>query len=175
MANAAGTAVTVQSLLDATTPKGVQVLNAWVRDYPELMYVGLDLPNYFKDGGKMTKQLTYNEQKAINFKAIGQLEADMTVNANEVTWYEAGLYKEEADLTADVTAAAVVNVTAAEAALFKAADIVVIKPADGSVTATQQREITVVNAGTGDITLDSNVTLLAGDRLVFLYNLINYG
>mgnify|MGYP000992834421 CR=1 FL=1 len=52
----------------------------------------------------MTKQLSYADQKSINFKSIGQLEADMTVNANEVTWYEAGLYKEEAVITTSAPA-----------------------------------------------------------------------
>ena len=175
MANVAWTTTTIQSLLDNVTPKGVQVLNAWVRDYPELMYVGLDLPNYFKDGGKMSKQLTYAEQKAINFKSIGALETDMSVNANEVTWYEADLYKEEAEITAPVTAADVINVTALETRSFKVGDMVVIKPKDWGSTATQQREITVVNTSTGDITLDAVVTVVANDRIIFIYNLIEFG
>lgn len=175
MANAVGSTVTIQSLLDNTTPKGVQVLNAWVRDYPELMYVGLDLPNYFKDGGKMSKQLTYAEQKAINFKSIWALEADMAVNANEVTWYEADLYKEEAEITADVTAAAVVNVAVATAGFFKVGDMVVIKPKEWGASATQQREITAINTATGDVTLDANVTVVEFDRMIFIYNLIEYG
>jgi hypothetical protein len=150
-------------------------LNAWVRDYPELMYVGLDLPNYFKDGGKMTKQLTYADQKSINFKSIGALEADMSVNANEVTWYEAGLYKEEAPIDGAVVADADVTVTATESLLFKVDDVVVIKPADGETTATQQRTITAVNNTTGVITLNAAVTCADTDRLMFLYNLIYYG
>jgi hypothetical protein len=78
----------------------------------------------------MTKQLTYKEQKAINFKSIGALEADMSVNANEVIWYEAGLYKEEAELVADIAALAVVEVLPTNTQFFKVADIVVVKPAD---------------------------------------------
>ena len=46
---ALGTTTTVSSILAQVTPKGVQTFNAWIRDYPELMYVGLYLPNYFKD------------------------------------------------------------------------------------------------------------------------------
>ena len=55
MANAAGATTTPQSVLDNVTSKGLQVINAWIRDYPELMYVGLYLPNFYKDGGKMKR------------------------------------------------------------------------------------------------------------------------
>jgi hypothetical protein len=36
-------------MLDLVTPKGVQFINAWMRDYPALSYVGLYLNNYYKD------------------------------------------------------------------------------------------------------------------------------
>ena len=97
--------VSVQTVLDKKTSKWVDVVNAWIRDYPELMYAGLYLPNYFKDGGKWKKELNYAEQKAISYKNIGSLEADMTINANEVVHYEAGLILEEAEITAAVAVA----------------------------------------------------------------------
>lgn len=175
MANAAWASITIQSLLDVVTPKGVQVINAWVRDYPELMYVWLDLPNYFKVWGKMMKELTYKEQTKINFKSLGALESDMSINANEVRWYEADLYKEEAEITAAVAAGTVINVSVADALLFKVGDMIVIKPYDGGSTATQQREITAIDPNNGNITLDAAVTVAINDRIIFLYNLITYG
>ena len=52
--------VSIQSVLTQVTNKGLQVMNSWIRDFPELMYVGLYLPNYYKDGGKLKRGgLTY--------------------------------------------------------------------------------------------------------------------
>jgi len=60
---------TISSILEKT--KTLMTINAWVRDYPELMYVGLYMPNMFADGGKLKMgQLTYAEQKQLNFKTL---------------------------------------------------------------------------------------------------------
>lgn len=167
-----GEVSTISALLEKT--RTLQVINAWIRDYPELMYVGMYLPNMFTDWGKMKTQLTYAEQKAISFKSIGALEATMSVNANEVVWYEAGLYLEEAEITADNTADNTIVVDAASIKFFKVGDVVVVKPGLWSSTAEVQAEITAINTSTNTITLDTAVTALAGDRLVFAYNLITY-
>ena len=139
------------------------------------MYVGLYLPNYYKDGGKMKRgQLTYAEQKQLSFKAIGSLETDMTINKNEVTWYEAGSYVEKATITANTTAAVTVTVSAAQSKFFAAGDVVLVKPGLGSVTAEAQATISSLNTTTGVITLDTAVTCLIGDTLMFAYNLIEH-
>lgn len=42
-----GDVTTISALLEKT--RTLQVINAWIRDYPELMYVGMYLPNMFTD------------------------------------------------------------------------------------------------------------------------------
>lgn len=176
MAAAAGTVTTISSVLNNVTPKGVQFVNAWIRDYPELAYVGFYMPNYYADGGKVKRGgLTYQQQKSINFKTIGALEADMSINQNEVTWYEAGLMLEETTVTATVTTNVAVPVAAATIRFFKAGDVVVLKPKAGGSTAEVQAEIVSVNTSTNVITLDTAVSAVSGDRLLLAYNLITFG
>ncbi len=171
-----GITTTIQSVLDKKTKKGVQVINSFIRDYPELMYVGLYLPNYFKDGGKWNKELTYQEMKTLSFKNIGALEADMTINQNEVTWYEAGLILEEAEITqAEAVATDDFKVAADKVRFFKVGDVVVKKPKLAGTTPTVQAEIIAVNTVTNTITLDTTTTAEVGDRIVMAYNLITYG
>ncbi len=139
------------------------------------MYVGLYLPNYYKDGGKMKRGgLTYAEQKQLGFKSIGSLETDMTINKNEVTWYEANSYIDNARITANTTAAVTVTVSAAQSKYFVAGDVVLVKPGLGSVTVDVQAVVVSVNNTTGVVTLDTAVTCLIGDTLMFAYNLIEY-
>lgn len=171
-----GQTTSVQTILNNVAAKGLQVINSWIRDFPELMYVGLFLPNYFKDGGYLKRGgLTYAEQKALAFKQIGSIESDMTVNKNEVVWYEAGAYTERATITAAAAGSLVITVAPTETRYFAVGDVVVIKPKAGGTTATQQREVTAVDSVTGNITLDSVVTVEAGDMLMFAYNLIAHG
>lgn len=171
-----GSTATVSSVLDLVSKKGLQVINSWIRDFPELMYVGLYLPNFYKDGGKLKRGgLTYAEQKSLNFKSIGSIESDMTVNKNEVVWYEAGAYVESAELTAPSAASTTVTVSAAESAYFKAGDVVVVRAAAGSTTASQQATVVSVNSGTGAIVVDAAITAAAGDFLMFVYNLLEHG
>ncbi len=170
-------AVTIQSVLDKKTKKGVLVFNSIIRDYPELAYVWIYMPNYFKDGGKMKYGgLTYEDMKSINFKSIGALEADMTINQNEVTHWEADLIVEEADITVAVsTAGANFTVAADKIRFFKVGDVVVKQPKLGWVTPRLQAEITAVNTNTNVITLNASTTAEVGDRIVMAYNLFNYG
>lgn len=171
-----GTTVTIQSLLDSKTKKGLMVFNSFIRDYPELMYVGLYMPNYFKDGGKWKTELTYAEQKTLSFKNIGSLEADMTISANEVKWYEAGLILEETDITAaEAVATDTFEVAADKIRYFKVGDVVVKKPKLGGTTPQLQAEITAVDTVANTITLDATTTAEVGDRIVMAYNLITYG
>ena len=175
MSNAVQTASTtsISSILEQVTT--LNTLQAWVRDYPELMYVGMYLPNMFTDGGKLkTGKLTIAEPKQLNFKSLGALESSLVVNANEVVWYEAGLYLEEAEITANNTADPTIIIDAASIKFFKVSDVVVVKPGLGSSTAEVQAEITAINTSTNVVTLDTAVSAVAGDRLVFAYNLITY-
>lgn len=169
-----GSTTTVQSVLDLVTNKGLQVVNAWIRDFPELMYVGLYLPNYYKDGGKMKRgQLTYADQKALNFKSIGSLETDMTINKNEVVWYEAAAFVEQATIiTANSPADTTIEVAHKDVQLFAAGDVVVVKPGVGSSTTEVQAVVTAVNTSTNIVTLDTSVACAIGDILMFAYNLI---
>jgi len=57
---------------------------------------------------------------------------------------------------------------------FAAGDVVVLKPALGSVTTEVQANIVSINTGTKVITLDTSVTALIGDVLMFAYNLIEH-
>jgi len=177
MANAVITAETasVSSILEKTTT--LMTINAWVRDYPELMYVGLYMNNMFADWGKMKKGwLTYAQQKQLSFKNIGSLDATMTVNQNEVTWYEAGLYTEEASIVkANATPAYTVEIPAKDIQYFKINDVVALKPKVGSTTTEVQAKITAVNTTTNVITLDTEVECAIWDRLLFLYNTITFG
>lgn len=169
-------AVSIQTVLDKKTSKGVDVVNAWIRDYPELMYAGLYLPNYFKDGGKWKKELNYAEQKAISYKNVGSLEADMTINANEVVHYEAGLILEEAEITTAVTVASdTLKVQADKIKFFKVGDVVVKKPKLWGTTPSVQAEIIAVNTTLNTIQLNVTTTAEVGDRVVLAYNLITYG
>lgn len=176
MADAVGATTTPQAILNNVSAKGLQVINAWIRDFPELMYVGLYLPNYYKDGGKMKRgQLTYMEQKALNFKSIGSLETDMTVNKNEVVWYEAGSFVEKATITAaNSPADTTVTVSATDSRFFAAGDVVLVKAGTGSTTTTAQAGVVSVNSTTGVVTLDTAVACAIGDTLVFAYNIIEH-
>lgn len=178
MANAVqtGNTTTPQSVLDNVTKKGLQVINAWIRDFPELMYVGLYLPNYYKDGGKLKRGgLTYMEQKALNFKSIGSLETDMTINKNEVVWYEAGSFTERGTITdANASADTTVTLNAAHTKYFAVGDVVLVKAGAGSSTPTVQAVITGVNTTTNVVTLDTAVVTAVGDTLMFAYNLIEH-
>jgi len=180
MSNAVQTTVTdAQSILDNVTAKGLQVMNSWIRDFPELMYVGLYLPNVYKDWGKLKRGgLTYMEQKALNFKSIGALETDMTINKNEVVWNEAQAFTDKAIITADNTADTTILVSEATAKYLAVGDVVVIKPWIGSVTTDQQRVITVITPNLWNptvVTLDSAVTCLTDDYVMFAYNQIIHG
>lgn len=166
---------TISSILEKT--KTLMTINAWVRDYPELMYVWLYLPNMFADWGKLKMgQLTYAEQKQLNFKTLWALESSLTVNENEVVWYEAGVYTEEAEITAEnSTPNAVVEVDSSQVKYLKAGDVVAIKPWVGSTTSEVQAKIVSINVADSEITLDTAVECAIGDRVVFLYNTITYG
>lgn len=171
---ASGDITTLSSLLEKT--KTLMVINAWVRDYPELMYVGMYLPNMFADWGKLKMwQLSYAEQKQLNFKTIWSLEAQLSVNENEVVWYEAWLYLEESDIRRDnTTASNVILLEAEQFRYFKINDVVVIKPWKGSTTPELQATITATNPATNEITLSASTTCAVWDRIIFLYNLITY-
>lgn len=162
MSNAVLTSDTasVASILEKTTT--LMTINAWIRDYPELMYVGLYLNNLYADWGSLRKWgLSYAQQKQLSFKNIGSLDSTMTVNQNEVVWYEAGLYTEEAAITtANAAPAYDVIIPAKDIAFFKVNDIVAIKPKVGSTTAEVQAKITAVNTSTNTITLDTQVGML---------------
>lgn len=173
---AVGSTVTIQSLLDNKTSKWIKVLNSLIRDYPELMYVGIEMPNYFKDGGKFKNELTYAEQKTISFKNIGSLEADMTISPNQVTWYEAGLILEEASVTqAEAVATDTFKVSADKIKFFKVGDVILKKPKLGGTSPQVQAEIITVNTVANTIELDTTTTAEVGDRIVLAYNLITYG
>jgi hypothetical protein len=167
---------TPQSVLDNVTAKGLQVINAWIRDFPELMYVGLYLPNVYKDGGKMKRGgLTYAEQKQLSFKSIGSLETDMTINKNEVVWYEAGAFVEKAVITtANASADDDVVVSASQIKFFAAGDVVVVKPGIGSTTTEVQATIVSVDVPNHTIKLDTAVTCAIDDVIMFAYNLIEH-
>lgn len=169
--------VSIQSVLTQVTNKGLQVMNSWIRDFPELMYVGLYLPNYYKDGGKLKRGgLTYQDQKTLNFKSIGALESDMTIGRNEVVWYEARAFSEKALITAAVTADNDVPVDPENIGYFAVDDVVIIRPGAGSTTtAHQQTRVTAVNTTTNVVTLEDNITCLQNDYLMFAYNLIEHG
>ncbi len=177
MSNSMQTTVTnAHEVLNNLTKKGLQVINPWIRDFPELMYVGLELVNFYRDGGKLKRGgLTYAEQKALGFKSLGALDTDMTINKNEVVWYEASAYQEKATITADVTANATVVILPAETRYFKADDVVAIIPGVGSTTTRTQVTITAINPTTGAVTFSTPVTVKANDRIMFAYNLIEHG
>jgi len=178
MSNAVQTKVTnVQSILDNVTVKWLQVMNSWIRDFPELMYVGLYLPNVYKDWGKLKRGwLTYQEQKALNFKSIGSIETDMTVNKNEVVWYEAQAFDEKAVITAaNAIANTDVAVSADTIKYLAVDDVIVLKPWIGSTTTEVQAVVTVVNTVTNVVTLDTAVVCDIDDILMFAYNRITHG
>lgn len=178
MANAvqSGAISTVSDILDNVTSKGIQTINSWVRDYPELMYVGLYLPNFFKDGGKMQRGgLTFLQQQQLKFKNIGAIEADMTINKNEVVWYEVGAYSDRAEITvANVTADNTIDIAVGDLQYFAVGDVVAIRAKAGGTTPNAQAEITAINAATGEITLSTSVITAVGDSVMFAYNLITH-
>lgn len=170
------TTTTISEVLAQVTPKWVQSFNAWIRDYPELMYIGLYLPNYFKDGWKLKRGwLSYADQKQLSFKSLWAVETDMVVSSNEVTWYEAWLMIEEAEIQGPVTADNEIEIDADKVKYFKVGDIVVIKPGIWSSSSEVQTDITAINTTTNVITLTANVTVVAWDRLLMAYNIIEYG
>ena len=97
------------------------------------MYVGMNLQNMFKDGGKMKSGgLTFADQQALKFKNIGSLEADMSVTKNEVTWYEVGAFADSALITEangapDVT----VKIALADLDIFNVGDVVTVRAKAG--------------------------------------------
>ena len=165
---------TIGKILEQT--KTLMTINAWIRDYPELMYVGLYMNNLYTDGGKMKMGwFTFAEQKTLSFKNIGNLSSTMTVNENEVVWYEAWLYTEEAAIAeAIATASPVVKLSASDIKYFKVKDVVMVKPKAGSTTNEVQAKITAVDLVANKVTLDTSITCALWDRLVFLYNSITY-
>ena len=176
MENAVQTAQTTTISAELEKVKTLLTLQAWVRDYPELMYVGMYMPNMFADGGKLKNwQLSIAEQKQLSFKTIGALESTMSVNANEVTWYEAGLYIEEALVTEDATASNTIKLDSKSVKHFKVNDLVEIKPWVWSATADVKAKVTGVDLLTNTLTLDTAVTVAVKDQVLFLYNLITFG
>lgn len=176
MADWVGSTGTVDGVLNVVTQKGIQTINAWIRDFPALMYVGMNLQNMFKDGGKMKSGgLSFADQQALKFKNIGSLESDMSVTKNEVTWYEVGLFADsaliiEANSTPDNT----VKVAHADLDIFNVGDVVIIRAKAGGTTSNAQAEITAINTNTDQITLDTAVTTEVGDSILFAYNLITH-
>lgn len=177
MANSMGTKVVeINKVLDNLTVKGLQVINPWIRDYPELMYVGLELNNFYTDGGKLKRGgLTYAEQKALAFKNIGAVEADMTVNKNEVVWYEASAYQEKAYILADVASGTTVRIAPAETRYFKKDDVLMVIPGPGSTTVRSQATVASVDNAAGTVTFTTNVSVKQKDAIMFAYNLIEHG
>ena len=179
MATAAwATVASYQDIIDNATKKGLQVINPWIRDFPELMYVGLYIPNMYKDGWKLKRgKFTYAEQKAMNFKSIGALETDMVIEKNAVTWYEASAYADSAAITADNTTDPTIAIDPAKTKYFEVGDVCVVIPGPGSSSTRTQFEITAINKGTGAVTSDVNLTVSATnkDRIQFAYNLITHG
>lgn len=172
------TITNAQSILDNVTKKGLQVINPWIRDFPELMYVGMYIPNGYADGGRLKRgKLTYAEQKALTFKSIGALETDMTIEKNEVVWHEAAAFSDSALITADNTADPTITIDTAKTKYFEVGDVVVVVPGPTSTATRVQAEIVAINKGTGAVTLDTNVTTVAAhkDTLQFAYNLITHG
>lgn len=177
MAIAAQTPVKISDVLNNVTPKWIPYINAWIRDFPSLSYVWLYLPNYYKDGGVWkNKTIEYTRDQSIRFKNIGTLETDMSINKNEVVWYEAWMLLEEALVTtANNTPSTSLEVEADKIRHFKVGDVVVLKPKVGSTTPEIQTEITWVNLTTNIITLNDATKAEVWDRLVLAYNLIEFG
>jgi len=140
------------------------------------MYVGMNLQNMFRDGGKMKSGgLTFADQQALKFKNIGSLEADMSVTKNEVTWYEVGAFADSALITEangapDVT----VKIALADLDIFNVGDVVTVRAKAGGATPNAQAEITAIDTVTGQVTLDTAVVTAIGDSLMFAYNLITH-
>ena len=166
---------TVIAELDKKTKNGLIIVNEWIREFPELAYFGLDTLNIVRNGGKLDKGgLTFEQAKLVSFKSIGSLEADMTIEKNEVVWYEVGRYAERARVTAAVTAGTNITLDAEGIKYFAVDDVVVTARGPGSTSARAQVKVTAVNTTTNVITVDSPVTLVVGDFVVFSYNLITY-
>ena len=166
---------TVSAELDKKTKNGLIIVNEWIREFPELAYFGLDTLNIVRNGGKLDKGgLTFEQAKLVSFKSIGSLEADMTIEKNEVVWYEVGRYAERARVTAAVTAGTNITLDAEGIKYFAVDDVVVTARGPGSTSARAQVKVTAVNTTTNVITVDSPVTLAVGDFVVFSYNLITY-
>ena len=166
---------TVSAELDKKTKNGLIIVNEWIREFPELAYFGLDTLNIVRNGGKLDKGgLTFEQAKLVSFKSIGSLEADMTIEKNEVVWYEVGRYAERARVTAAVTAGTNITLDAEGIKYFAVDDVVVTARGPGSTSARAQVKVTAVNTTTNVITVDSPVTLVVGDFIVFSYNLITY-
>lgn len=175
MANAVQTTTTVAALLEKKTPGGLVIVNEWIREFPELAYFGFDTLNIVKNGGKLDKNgLTFDQAKLVNFKSLGTLEADMTIEKNEVVWYEVGRYAERAKLTAPAVAATVLDVEPTGVKYFAVDDVVMIARGVGSTTANLQTKVTAVNVGANTITVADPVTAVAGDLVIFSYNLVTY-
>jgi len=172
MADAVGTVTTPQSVLDNVASKGLSIIAPFIRDYPELMYLGLDNPNRFDNGGKFMNKLTYAQKRALGFKKIGAIESDMTVGKNEVYWYEVGLFTETSEVVADVTAGTTFEIPAEDMKYFAAGDVIAIRPAIGSAGVAAQVEISSIDVANDTITVDTAVTVKEGDTIVYVYTTI---
>lgn len=166
---------TVSAELDKKTKNGLIIVNEWIREFPELAYFGLDTLNIVRNGGKLDKGgLTFEQAKLVSFKSIGSLEADMTIEKNEVVWYEVGRYAERARVASAVTAGTNITLDAEGIKYFAVDDVIVTARGPGSTSARAQVKVTAVNTTTNVITVDAPVTLAVGDFVVFSYNLITY-
>ena len=166
---------TVAAQLDKKTKGGLIIVNEWIREFPELAYFGLDTLNIVRNGGKLDKGgLTFEQVKLVNFKSLGSLEADMTIEKNEVVWYEVGRYAERARVSAVVTASTTITVDAEGIKYFAVDDVIVTARGPGSASAKAQVKVTAVNTLLNTLTVDTPVTLAFGDFVVFAYNLLTY-
>lgn len=166
---------TVAAELDKKTKGGLIIVNEWIREFPELAYFGLDTLNIVRNGGKLDKGgLTFEQVKLVNFKSLGSLEADMTIEKNEVVWYEVGRYAERARVSAVSTASTTITVDAEGIKYFAVDDVIVTARGPGSTSAKAQVKVTAVNTLLNTLTVDTPVTLAIGDFVVFVYNLLTY-
>lgn len=99
----------------------------------------------------------------------------MTVNKNEVVWYEAQAFGNSAVIAAQNSPAAVtVEVTPETLKYLAVDDVVVLKPGVGSTTTEVQAVISAINTNTNVVTLDTAVACEIGDYLMFAYNRITH-
>jgi len=163
------TPISVQSYLDENVlGKNLRVISSIVRKFPMLAYFGFSIPNHYKDS-ILSDSLTYEEAQSINFKDIGGwIKPMMSKDGKSVEWYEVGAfgYSQAVDTTVSVAATSVVMESVKG---FEVGDVVLFIPAVGSVNWVRAtREITAINTLT--LTLDSAITVDAGDTVKYLYS-----